>query len=274
MQAARRSIRRRVRSLAALAVCTTLASAAQAQNTWLMPSSTVLSSPQCVTVDAAVSNDLFHFNHVPLGLDNLVVEAPDGSRVEAMNPHRGKLRSVFDLNLDKTGTWRIAIVNRGAFASYKLGGEQKRWRGPAAQLEKQIPADATELQITESVSRVETFATVGKPSAISLQNEGLELVAETHPNDLFADEPASFRLAVDGKPAAGVEVTVVAGGTRYRDALADLNVSTDKEGRFSVTWPAPGLYWLEARVEDDKATIPKAGKRRLGYTATFEVLPQ
>lgn len=274
MQAARRSIRGSVRALAAFALCSTLATAAQAHNTWLLPSSTVLSSPQWITVDAAVSNDLFYFNHVPLGLDNLVVEAPDGARVEAVNPHRGKLRSVFDLNLDKTGTWRIALVNRGAFASYKLGGEQKRWRGPAAQVAEKIPAEATDVQVTESISRIETFATVGKPSALAPHGEGLELVAETHPNDLFADEPASFRLFVDGKPAADVEVSVVAGGTRYRDALAELNVSTDKDGRFSVTWPAPGLYWLEASAEDGKTTIPQAGKRRLGYTATFEVLPQ
>ena len=31
-----------------------------------------------VTVDAAVSNDLFYFNHVPLKIDNLAIVAPDG----------------------------------------------------------------------------------------------------------------------------------------------------------------------------------------------------
>jgi hypothetical protein len=41
-----------------------------------------------------------------------------------------------------------------------------------------------------------------------------------------------------------------------------------------VTWPAPGLYWLDAGVEDGSATVPNVKKRRASYNATFEVLPQ
>ena len=46
---------------------------AQAHNTWLLPSSTVLSSPQFVTFDAAVSEDFFYFTHRPLAIDTLTV---------------------------------------------------------------------------------------------------------------------------------------------------------------------------------------------------------
>jgi hypothetical protein len=41
------------------------ASLAQAHNAWLLPSSTVFSKADTVTVDAAVSNDLFVANHAP-----------------------------------------------------------------------------------------------------------------------------------------------------------------------------------------------------------------
>jgi hypothetical protein len=51
-------------------------------------------------------------------------------------------------------------------------------------------------------------------------------------------------------------------------------VKTDAQGRFSVTWPDPGMYWLEATLEDDKTSIPQAKQRRVSYVATFEVLPQ
>jgi uncharacterized GH25 family protein len=267
-------IRTSIRALGALAFCATLGTPAQAHNLWLLPSSTVMSSPQWVTVDAAVSNDLFYFNHVPLALDNLVVVAPDGSKTEAQNKHRGKLRSVFDLQLDKPGTWRIAVVNRGLFASYRLEGQPKRWRGNPDQLASQIPAGATDLQVTESLGRVETFVTVGNPTAFEATGQGLELVADSHPNDLFSGESTSFRLLLDGKPAADIEVSVIPGGTRYRDGLDEIKLKTDAEGRIKLSWPKPGLYWLEASAEDERVTMPQASKRRLGYTATLEVFPQ
>ena len=49
---------------------------------------------------------------------------------------------------------------------------------------------------------------------------------------------------------------------------------TDDQGEFAVTWPAPGMYWLETGLEDDKTSIKQASTRRLSYVATFEVLQQ
>ncbi|MBN9425600.1 MAG: DUF4198 domain-containing protein [Burkholderiales bacterium] len=247
---------------------------AQAHNFWMLPSSTVMSSPQWITVDAAVANDFFYFNHQPLRLDNLAITAPDGSSVAAENMHRGKLRSVFDVNLAKPGTYRLAVANQALFASYKLNGERKRWRGTAATFAKDIPANAEELDVTESVSRLETFVTVGKPSQLAPTNVGLELVPVTHPNDLVSGEAATFKLQVDGKPAANIEVVMVSGGSRYRDKVGEIKVKTDANGQFSVKWPQPGMYWLDADAEDNKTSMPQAKKRRLAYTATLEVMAQ
>ncbi|MDX9706391.1 MAG: DUF4198 domain-containing protein [Azospira sp.] len=87
---------------------------ASAHNVWLLPSATVLAKAETITVDAAVSNDLFFFNHVPLSLDNLRIEGPDGRLLQAENPHRGKLRSVFDLKVEQPGSHRLAVVNRAS----------------------------------------------------------------------------------------------------------------------------------------------------------------
>ncbi|MFC4728706.1 DUF4198 domain-containing protein [Coralloluteibacterium thermophilus] len=260
----------------AVALAAALPMAAQAHKLWIKPSATVLANDQWITVDAAVSNDLFYFNHVPLRLDGLAITAPDGSRVEAENPFTGKYRSVFDLHLQQSGTYRLAIVNDGMFASYQQGGERRRWRGSADRLEAELPADATDVQISETVVRIESFVTAGSPStgALAPGGNGLELVPVTHPNDLFAGEEATFALLLDGAPAAGVEVEVVPGGTRYRDAQNETTLTTDAEGRFAITWDAPGMYWLEAAVEDERTRHPRAGKRRATYTATLEVLPQ
>lgn len=249
---------------------------AHAHKAWLLPSATVVSgNTPWVSVDGAISNNLYYPDHFPMRLESLVITAPDGSTVAAQNPHTGKYRSVFDVELSQTGTYRIATVNAGLFASWEENGQPKRWRGNAETFEKEVPKDAAKLQITRSAGRIETFVTNGAPSADALKptGVGLELVPVTHPNDLFAGEPASFRLLIDGEPAVGVDVEIVPGATRYRDSQNEITAKTDAEGGFRVTWPAAGMYWLEATLQDGKAALP-ATSRRASYVATLEVLPQ
>jgi len=260
-----------IRFAAALALA--LPAAAHAHDAWMRPSSTVLSGTDSwITVDAAVGNDKFYFNHAPLRLDNLVIVAPDGKPAEAQNQNRGKLRSTFDLQLSQTGTYRIAVVNDGVFARWKQDGQPKRYFGKPDGLAAAVPAQAQELEISQSLGRVETFATAGKPSPLQPVGKGLELVPVTHPNDLYAGETATFQMMLDGKPAAALDVAIVPGGSRYRDQINEIEVTTGQDGKFQVQWPQPGLYWVEARAEDDRTSVPKASKRRLSYSATLEVL--
>ena len=266
------------RLMLALALAAAIPFTASAHKAWLLPSQTVFAGENAwVTVDAAVSNDLFYFNHVPLALERLAITAPDGSRAESVNGATGKFRSVFDVELKQAGTYRIAMVNSGLSASWEdADGKPKRWRGTAAKFATEVPQDAKNLQVTQSLGRVETFVTRGAPNDTALKpsGEGLELVAVTHPNDLFAGEEAKFKLLIDGKPAAGLEIEIVRGGTRYRNAQEEIKATTDAKGEFSVTWPEAGMYWLETGTEDDKTSLPQAKQRRLSYVATLEVLPQ
>ncbi|HET6397507.1 MAG TPA: DUF4198 domain-containing protein [Pseudoxanthomonas sp.] len=263
--------------LLAAAVALALPFAASAHKAWLQPSQTVLAGTDpWITVDAAVSNDLFYFNHVPLRLDNLVITAPDGSRVQPQNAATGKYRSVFDVQLAQQGTYRLAVVNSGLFASWEEDGKPRRWRGTPATFAAEVPRDAKNLQVSQSVGRIETFVTNGSPDETALKptGEGIELVPLTHPNDLYAGEQARFRVLVDGKPAPGLEFEIVRGGTRYRNAQEEIKVASDAAGEFAVTWPQPGMYWLEATTQDGKTSVPQARQRRLSYVATLEVLPQ
>jgi len=248
--------------------------AVQAHDTFLLPSSTVLSKADWITVDAAVSNDLFYFSAFPLALDNLVVSAPDGSELKPENLVKGKLRSVFDLNLAQPGTYRIAVVNDGVFARWKdkATGQPKRARGSADSIAAQIPADAQDVEVTQSAGRVETFVTVGKPSALRAVGKGLELISAA-PTDLVKGEKASFTLKLDGQPAKDVDVTVTPGNTRYRDKVGEIKLKTDANGQFSVTWPEAGMYWLGASAKDTRTSVAQAKERRLNYSATLEVMP-
>ena len=77
--------------LSTLALVLAFPLVAQAHKAWLLPSQTTFSgNDSLVTVDAAISNDLFYFNHHAMALDNLEVTSPDGKAVEAEN--KAKLR--------------------------------------------------------------------------------------------------------------------------------------------------------------------------------------
>lgn len=248
---------------------------AQAHRAWLLPSTTVVSGKDVwVTIDAAVSNDLFYFEHFPLRLDNLVIEGPDGAKVEAQNPATGRYRSTFDIALKQEGTYRVSVVNAGLFASYKENGQTKRWRGTAESFAREVPANAQELRVTQSAGRIETFVTYGKPSSFKPTGQGLEMVPVSHPNDLVTGEPVTFQMLLDGQPAADLKVEMVRGGIRYRDRLGETEVTTGQDGRFTVNFSEPGMYWFETQVRDRKTAIPQATERRASYAATIEVLPK
>ncbi len=291
-----------LRLIAAVSMGLALAAPTMAHRAWLMPGSTVLSGAEpWVTIDAGISTDPFVLDHQSIKLDDLVVVGPDGAAVTPENKFQGKLRSVFDLKLAQKGTYKIALVSKGVMASYTLNGESKRFRGTEETLAKEVPANAENLSITRSLSRNETFVTSGKPNdkALAPTGEGLELVPVTHPNDLFAGDEAKFRFVVDGKPAAGLSVSVIPGGTRYRQSSGEQRLVTDAQGQVSIKWATAGLYYFSASIGGERppgapqgaggpgtgsgasAPAPRPAppvggppQRRVSYAATFEVLPQ
>ena len=294
----------------ALALAVTLPLSAQAHRAWMLPSATVLSGEEpWITVDAAVSNDLFYFEHFPLQLEGigkplalpargpqaaaqgdqpaapapapmrrpankLVITAPDGSEVQPQNGATGRYRSTFDVQLTQKGTYKLAVANQSLSASWKENGVSHRWMGKLEDLAKHVPAKAEDLRVTQGSNRMEVFVTSGDTtdSVLTPTKSGLELVPVTHPNDLFAGETATFDFLLDGKPAADLEVTLIPGGNRYRDATGELNLKTDAKGRLTVTWPEPGMYWLEAELLSDKGVKKPVTHRRAVYSATLEVL--
>lgn len=135
-----------------------------------------------------------------------------------------------------------------------------------------LPAGATDVKLGEMASRVETFVTLGKPSAIAMTGKGLELQPVSHPDDLVTDEAGRFRFLIDGKPAAGLAVRLIADGRRYRDAVDEIALTSDANGEVTVKWPAPGLYWLSAAAIDGRATNAIVKERRLSYVTTLEVM--
>ena len=259
-----------IAALAALA----LPMQAQAHRAWLAPTATVLSGTDAwVGFDAGMSNRVFIPDHAAMNLAGLVITAPDGSTASPENMMRGRYRSTFDLHLTQPGTWKVANVTSGVMATYRENGEEKRWRGAAAEFPGALPAGATDVVATRTSNRIETFVTLGAPTAAVFTNpaDGLVLIPVTHPNDLVAGEAATFRLSIDGVAASNVEVTIARGGARYRDNPEEMTVTTGSDGAFTVTWPEPGMYWLNASVRTPAQGDTIAANAQ--YVAVMEVLP-
>lgn len=284
--------------LAVAAVAALAAPAAIAHRMWLLPSSTVVSgTDNWVTVDAAVSNELFYFDHRPLGVVPAITQ-PDGSEGKAEHHNVGQFRATFDVHLTQQGTYRIAVVNQGVFGRYTLNGETKMIpRGTTkAQLASVIPAGATDVQTSEMLARNEIFVTQGAPTNTVFKptGQGIELVPVTHPNDLVSNEPATFQFLLDGKPAAGLYVTTILGNGRYRTAQKQIDLRTDAAGKVTIRWPEAGMYWINvtpnAPQPEGEGPRPQAqggegrpagaapgmggvpSGRRVSYTTTLEVL--
>lgn len=261
---------------AAVALATlALPAGLSAHRGWILPSTTQVSGEDSwVTFDAAASTNVFEADHQPLRMEPAVV-APDGSTAKVQNFMVGRYRATFDVQVNKPGTWKLALVNAGVMGTYMLNGKEERLpRGTRAdQIATAIPAGATDVKLSENLSRNEVFVTSGAPTDAVLKptGQGLEFVPVTHPNDLVVGEPAIFGFTIDGKPAAGLTVTIATGGARYRSAAGDVTLTTDAKGQVTVKWPGPGMYWLSTTAEGKSSTIPNAGKR-MGYTTTLEVL--
>tara|TARA_R100000988_G_C3984188_1_gene158701 strand:- start:462 stop:1295 length:834 start_codon:yes stop_codon:yes gene_type:complete len=268
-------------AMAATVMTLCVAGTSHAHRAWILPASTVHSSETpWVTFDAAISNDIFHTDYRPMSLENVQAIGPDGSFIPLQNAHTGKYRSTFDLELDQQGTYRVFTASHGLSARWETADGERRMypgRGRAYTPEgfaAEVPEDAHNLQVTWTSRRQETFVTAGIPddTALEVSGEGFEMEALTHPNDLYAGETAEFRFLINGQPAVGAELTVLAGGMRYRDSQDEILATTDADGIVSITWPDAGMYWLEANYQDDQGEAP-ATHRSGSYVATFEVLP-
>lgn len=260
----------------------TLAAPSHAHRPWLYPNATMVEAKEAyVTIDGAISEDLFEVDHMALKLDNAVVIDPDGVSSPAPTPLTGRQRSSIDLKMSKSGTYKIAIVNKNVMASYKdASGELKRFRGNEETFAKDVPTNAPELKVTRTHQRLETFVSANKHSdgALKPTGSGLELVPTTNPTDLHSGETAKWRFQLDGKPLPNFAFSLIPGGVKHRGVLGEIRLTTDAKGDVAVKLPAPGRYLLNAGfpVSSEKGGGPStaASQNRYSYAATIEILPE
>lgn len=270
-------LRSAVLSLSAL--CAGWMSQANAHPLWVLPSEFNISGEDStwITFDASASHSVFGFDK-GVGLDRAQIFTPDGERSRLNSYFKGKRRSVFDLNLEQDGTYKVFVQRPVSyFTSYKAGKREKEKFVRANKLEApaKLPEDARDVQTMLYDMNSVTYVTRNKPTdtVYKIKGKGFELKHVTHPNDIAQGEEVIIEAMMDGKPVAGVEVEITPGGSQYRDDRNSIEIETDDTGRIAFTPNQPGPWLLGASTSYPANTVMADEVKVVRYV-TFEVIPE
>lgn len=239
---------------------------AQAHSPYLLPSVFDASDRKLITVQGAFTESFFT-PEVVMKSDAYAVIGPDGART-ALSPIYLRQLAVFEVATEAQGTYRITTGQRaGRVAKAALvGDEWKFFEGEKA------PADAIDMQ---SLTTAEVYVTRGAPSDAALApiGKGLEFRPITHPSKIVTGRPVVFETLFDGKPLAGLTVTLSAADDRYADdaQAPPETFASDANGRLTVKVGRSGVYQLQARHRVAPAGPGLPGQSHT-YALTFESL--
>ena len=244
---------------------------AQAHTPYLAPTRFEPLHQGWVTLDASFA-EAFFVPEVAFDNSEFAVLDQAGQWIKPMTVQRLKTRAVVEHQLTEKGSYRFSSgVRHGAvFRMYELNGERKGTRDPA----EVLPKGATLLDHFQSVTLAETYITLGAPTkpALAAYNKGLEVVAVTHPNDVYDGEVFRVQLLFDGKPLAAHELQVFPANGREEKAV--VTATTDAQGFAELTMPSAATYLLQVRYRHAAPKGAPAPQYSYTYTLAFAVNEQ
>ncbi|MFN3881281.1 MAG: DUF4198 domain-containing protein [Nitrincola lacisaponensis] len=252
---------------------------AQAHPMWMLPSEFNLSTDEghWITVDATASHGVFSFDK-PISLANVTIYRPAGERQRMGSYFKGERRSVFDLQLNDQGTYKVELKTPERYMTrFVVGGRDTQRRIMANKLEaaSQLPDEAREV-VTMAMQNISVFYVSQKAptrTVLEVTGEGFEMDAITHPSDIVVGEPASFRFTYNGEPLVDTAIEVVPHGTAYRSSRQQVDLQTDSDGRVSFVpeMAGPHLLTANARFMGDGVLADEVG---VNFLFSFEAIPQ
>lgn len=263
-------------SLLALA----FASSAQAHNRWILPSHFNVSAEDAkqvwIMADLTASNETFNVDK-PMGSDRFTIIKPDGERGRPGASFKGHRKSVVDINLAQSGTYKMFLDSETSYwTRYEMAGEEReKWLRGVNKLSRDsvLPKGAKNVKTLASKAQVMTFVTLNEPTEnYSLTKQGLELKPMTHPSDIAQNEEVKLQLLFDGKPQQGVKVEIVKDGGRYRNSPETLELESNSKGEISFTLKDAGRYLLMAEYRTEKSNNPLADETGGQIFFTFEAV--
>lgn len=250
-----------------------ISSQAGAHSRWLLPSHYTLSSEQgeWIVLDATASNEVFNVDKA-LSIDPLSILTPSGKRTRPSSTYKAHRKSVADYFIKESGTYKVTNnASASYFSSYKVGDKHQRARANKLELKALVPSNATNLQTTFGLTRIETYITMNNPTEnYGIDGKFLELRPVTHPSEIVEQETATFAFTYHGKAQAGVEVEVQRDGARYRNNPEVIKLVSNAKGEISFTPTQAGRYLLIAEYQQDAKNKTLADKEHGGVFLTFE----
>ncbi|MBP7334763.1 DUF4198 domain-containing protein [Niveispirillum sp.] len=255
------------RPAAALAVLLLIAGPAAAHTGYLKPN--LFNTPQRdhITVEGAFAEEMF-VPDVVMKADDYHVVTPSGAKVKLPAVTYLRDLALFEVDLPETGTYRISTgVREGA--KRKMALVNGKWE-PLREREG-APAGARVAE-AQSITRSDVYVSKGPASdkALTPAGTGLEIIPLAHPNRLDAGAALPVRLLLDGKPVAGVAISLHGPGLPDEEHAKAVTVTTDKDGKASIALPGEGAFLLLARHRVEAADGPVAVKSH-SATLTFAV---
>lgn len=262
-----------------LVIFLSLALGVQAHPRWILPGEFTISGDedQWVSFDLTASHSVFGVDK-GISAQNVRIISPDGDQNYLRNFFTGHRRSVFDLEFDMDGTYKI-YEERPIFyyTGYKTGKREtvKYIPGNKVEVQGRLPERARDVRTEVLDMSAVVYVTRNAPTDTVLEpkGKGLELVPVTHPSDIVEGEEVTVKMLLDGQAAAGIEVEITPNGTRYRDERKSILITTDKSGLVAFTPNLPGPWLLAATLYSDESS-PMADVRWSARYMTFEVAPQ
>src|SRR5690606_14448484 len=122
--------------------------------------------------DATAEHGVFTFDK-PLGLDSVSIYSPEGERHRIGPYYKGKRRSVFDLEVNASGTYKVELSGQQRYVTtYEIGKRNTKRRLFANKQEADIPKDAKNVKTTAVQSIAAFYVTQGAPTNKVLETKG------------------------------------------------------------------------------------------------------
>lgn len=203
-------------------------------------------------------------------MDNsqFTITSPDGQRKPVDTQHALKTRVVLEQQLKQQGTYRISSGTRhGAiFVLYEVDGEKKRAMNP----KEPLPKNAVVNEHFQSVTKADTYISHKKinTSALTVDDCGLQILPNSHPNELFSGEALTFTIFMDGKALANTKISVFSEDSDADGAIQE--VTSSEKGEIKISLEA-GRYLLRARHRIPAPATAKAPTYSHTSTLTLQV---
>jgi len=242
-----------------------------AHTPYLQPTSFEVNRSGKISLDASFAEKFF-IPEVAFNNSIFLVTSPKGKQTNPEFVSQLSVRTVAEHTLKDDGTYRFSTGSRlgKIFKVYEQDGERHSAKDP----KQPIPKGAKLLSFFQSNTKAETFVTKGKPNKTALQatNQGLELVMESHPNELFVDDEVHLKALFNGKVVPDLKLDIMLAKYQFSTDKPTQMITSDNQGEFNFKVKEQGVYLLRTRHRTPAPKGSIAPTISNTYTLTLEII--